>query len=159
MSRSLGVSGIASKARTSEQAWIGPGDEEVGAIVRKIRTRAAQMTGVFNEDLFERLQVARYMPGQEYRPHHDACLEQCDRMGLKRVRRLATFLVYLTDEFEGGGTLFPATGARVRPVRGNAVLFYNTFHTGAVIPDSLHAGEPVLSGVKWIANCWVWFDG
>jgi hypothetical protein len=38
-------------------------------------------------------------------------------------------------------------------------LFYNSdADTGGEIPDSIHAGEPVRSGTKWIANCWVRYD-
>jgi len=43
----------------------------------------------------------------------------------------------------------------VRPRRGSAVYFENTDARGAVLPNSLHAGAPVLSGVKYIATKWL----
>ena len=107
----------------------------------------------------EQLQVVRYGAGQEYRPHLDACVEGCDRVNQPRINRRATLLVYLTDDFEAGSTHFPAIGTRVRPRRGDGVLFYNTdADTGGELPDSLHAGEPVTAGTKWVANCWVRSD-
>lgn len=159
LQRSMTLGNVVSDVRTSEQAWVDTTDESVGDIVTKIRTRTAQMTGIFREDLFEQLQVARYEASQQYKPHFDACIEQCDRDKRERIPRRATLLVYLTDDFEEGSTHFPAIDARVRPVRGDGVLFYNSdADTGGEIPDSMHAGEPVRSGTKWIANCWVRYD-
>lgn len=159
LQRSMTLGNVVSDVRTSEQAWVDTTDESVGDIVTKIRTRTAQMTGIFREDLFEQLQVARYEASQQYKPHFDACIEQCDRDKRERIPRRATLLVYLTDDFEEGSTHFPAIDARVRPVRGDGVLFYNSdADTGGEIPDSIHAGEPVRSGTKWIANCWVRYD-
>ena len=159
LQRSMTLGNVVSDVRTSEQAWVDTDDASVGDIVTKIRTRTAQMTGIFRDDLFEQLQVARYEASQQYKPHFDACVEQCDRDKRERIPRRATMLVYLTDDFEEGSTHFPAIGARVRPVRGDGVLFYNSdADTGGEIPDSIHAGEPVRSGTKWIANCWVRYD-
>jgi prolyl 4-hydroxylase len=159
LARSKTIGDVVSETRTSEQAWVDASEPSAGDIVRKVRARAAQLTGVFRSDLFEQLQVVRYGVGQEYRPHLDACVEGCDRSNTPRVNRRATLLVYLTDDFEAGATHFPAIGARLRPKRGDGVLFYNTdADTGAELADSLHAGEPVASGTKWVANCWVRFD-
>lgn len=159
LTRSKTIGDVVSESRTSEQAWVDVSEPSAGEIVRKVRARAAQLTGVFRSDLFEQLQVVRYGAGQEYRPHLDACVEGCDRANKPRVNRRATLLVYLTDDFEAGATHFAKIGARVRPKRGDGVLFYNTdADTGAELADSLHAGEPVASGTKWVANCWVRFD-
>jgi prolyl 4-hydroxylase len=159
LARSKTMGDVVSAIRTSEQAWIDASDPTVGDVARKVRARAAQLTGVFRPDLFEQLQVVRYGAGQEYRPHLDACVEGCDRVNQPRINRRATLLVYLTDDFEAGSTHFPAIGTRVRPRRGDGVLFYNTdADTGGELPDSLHAGEPVTAGTKWVANCWVRSD-
>ena len=159
LARSKTIGDVVSDTRTSEQAWVDASEPSAGDIVRKVRARAAQLTGVFRPDLFEQVQVVRYGAGQEYRPHLDACVEGCDRANKPRINRRATLLVYLTDDFEAGATHFAAIGTRVRPKRGDGVLFYNTdADTGAELAASLHAGEPVASGTKWVANCWVRFD-
>lgn len=43
--------------------------------------------------------------------------------------------------------------------QGEAVLFYDVTPDG--LPDDMaeHGGCPVLRGVKWAANLWVWNDG
>ena len=43
----------------------------------------------------------------------------------------------------------------MRPQRGSAVYFENTDARGAVIQNSLHAGAPVVAGVKYIATKWL----
>ena len=155
LERSRTLAGV-SAVRTSEQAWIQPTDVDVGDLVERIRARTSQLVGTYREDLFEQLQVVRYVPGQEYRPHHDACVAECDVA--QRIHRRATLLVYLTDDFEAGATYFPKIDARFKPKRGDAVLFYNADAGTGVLDASLHAGEPVLRGTKWVANCWVRYD-
>ena len=155
--RSMTLGDVVSAVRTSEQAWLAVSDDVVGPIVAKLRARAAQLVGVYREDLFEPLQVVRYGPGQEYRPHYDACVVGCAEGS--RIYRRATLLVYLNDEFEEGATHFPSVDIRVRPRRGDGELFYNVdADTGTELDAALHAGEPVLSGTKWVANCWVRYD-
>ncbi len=155
LERSKTLAGVSS-VRTSEQAWIQHADADVGDLVERIRARASQLVGIYREDLFEQLQVVRYVPGQEYRPHHDACVAECS--GAQRIHRRATLLVYLTDDFEAGATYFPKIDARFKPKRGDAVLFYNADAATGVLDASLHAGEPVSSGTKWVANMWVRYD-
>ena len=144
-----------SDARTSTQAWLGEGDPGAGAAVGKLLRTAAALTGVRRRDLLGSVMVARYTPGQEYRPHRDACTRGCDRGA---IYRRATLLVYLNDNYRGGTTSFPGIGRTVRPRAGGGVLFYDTApETGEVIGESLHSGDPVKDGVKYIATVWVSF--
>ena len=140
--------------RTSQTAWIRASENPVA---RKLVLKASQMTGVLDPGKFEDVQVARYLPGQEYRPHYDACVSEkhCPE-GAQRLHRRATFLTYLSDDFEGGETAFPKLDYKVRPVRGSAILFYNT-NPGMTeeISESLHGGLPVRRGTKYIATVWV----
>lgn len=45
---------------------------------------------------------------------------------------------------------------RVTPKRGDAILFYGQTPGGGLDPKSLHGACPVLKGVKWGANLWIW---
>ena len=96
----------------------------------------------------EPLQILRYAPGQEYRPHHDA-LPNTDN------QRTLTMLVYLNDGYEGGETVFLKTGLRVKGAIGDAVLFRNADIFGRPDPDAQHAGLPVRAGQKLIASRWI----
>ena len=96
----------------------------------------------------EPLQVLRYRPGQEYRPHFDAIANDDNQ-------RVMTFLVYLNDDYEGGETEFLSTGLKVRGRKGDGLLFRNAELSGAPDPNSQHAGLPVTAGEKYLASRWI----
>ena len=96
----------------------------------------------------EPLQVLRYRPGGEYKPHFDAL------PGLANQRTL-TMIVWLSEDYEGGETKFMKTGAAFRGRAGDALLFRNASPDGVRDPDSAHAGLPVTRGEKLIASRWI----
>ncbi len=96
----------------------------------------------------ETLQILRYRPGQQYRPHLDAV------PGLANQRSV-TLLVYLNDDFDGGETHFTRLDLSHRGRKGDALLFANCLPDGRPDPMSEHAGLPVRAGVKLIASRWI----
>lgn len=115
--------------------------------VRALNLRIAAATGT---DIAqgEPLQLLRYIPGQQYRPHLDAV------PGLDNQREL-TLLVYLSDGYEGGETHFPEVDLAYRGGIGDALLFRNCGPDGRADPATRHAGLPVRSGVKLLASRWI----
>jgi prolyl 4-hydroxylase len=100
----------------------------------------------------------RYEKGDEFRPHYDWFdpLSPSRREALRRGgQRVGTFVLYLTDVEEGGGTAFPVRDIEVRPRKGKALFFANTNSYGKPDRDTRHAGLPVVKGVKFIANKWL----
>jgi prolyl 4-hydroxylase len=104
----------------------------------------------------EGLQVLHYLPGAEYRPHHDYF--DPSKAGtaaiLKRGgQRVGSLVMYLSTPDKGGGTAFPDVSLEVAPIRGNAVFFsYDRPHP---ITRTLHGGSPVIAGEKWVATKWL----
>ena len=96
----------------------------------------------------EPLQVLRYRPGGEYRPHFDAIPGFANQ-------RILTMIVWLGEDYEGGETLFMKTGARLKGRTGDALLFRNALPDGTRDPDAGHAGLPVTTGEKLIASRWI----
>jgi prolyl 4-hydroxylase len=96
----------------------------------------------------EPLQVLRYRPGGEYKPHFDAI------PGFSN-QRILTMLVWLNEDYRGGETMFMKTGARLKGRAGDALLFRNALPDGARDPDSGHAGLPVIKGEKLVASRWI----
>jgi prolyl 4-hydroxylase len=96
----------------------------------------------------EPLQILRYAPGQEYRPHVDAL------PGDAVNQRIATVLVYLNDDYMGGETSFVETGLTIRARTGDAILFSNT-SDGRPDMRMRHAGLPVRRGTKLVASRWI----
>lgn len=106
----------------------------------------------------EGLQVLRYAEGGEYSAHFDyfdpAKAGSAGHLA-QGGQRVGTLLLYLCDVPAGGGTRFPTLGLELRPKSGSGVYFANVDARGVVDPASLHAGQPVSSGVKYIATKWL----
>ncbi|HEU4958902.1 MAG TPA: 2OG-Fe(II) oxygenase [Sphingomonas sp.] len=118
-----------------------------GPFISIVNRRIAQASGTAPEQ-GEPLQVLRYRAGQEYRAHFDA-LPYSDN------QRIKTVLLYLDDGYAGGKTTFVRTGLSISGRTGDALMFQNTLPDGTIDPLSLHAGEPVLDGVKLLASRWI----
>lgn len=84
----------------------------------------------------EPLQVLRYRPGGECKPHFDAI------PGFSN-QRIMTMIVWLNDDYEGGETMFMKPGAMLKGGIGDALLFRNALPDGRRDPDAGHAGLPV----------------
>jgi len=141
--------------RKSDQAWL---LNDTHSLVLQIAEKIARLTNIPVENQ-EDMQVVHYEPGGFFRTHYDACEGTetfCERMNGLAGPRIWTYLIYLNDEnVTGGETVFPYINKKVTPKKGKCVIFQSTDETGRLIKESLHGGEPVLSGVKWICNKWV----
>ncbi|XP_065867596.1 prolyl 4-hydroxylase 1 isoform X1 [Euphorbia lathyris] len=156
--------GIKSNVRTSSGMFLNP-DEREYPMVQAIEKRISVYSHVPVEN-GERLQILRYEKDQFYRPHHDYF---SDTFNIKRGgQRVATMLMYLSDNVEGGETFFPGAGSgectcggkmvqglSIKPNKGDAVLFWSMGLDGQSDPKSLHGGCEVLSGEKWSATKWM----
>jgi prolyl 4-hydroxylase len=109
------------------------------------RLAAASATAV---ERGEPLQVLRYRPGGEYKPHFDAI------PGFANQRAM-TLLVWLNSDYEGGETHFPTPGLKLKGRAGDGLLFRNTRPDGRRDPAAGHAGLPVIRGEKRIASRWI----
>ena len=145
-------SSTVNEARTSDGMFFDPGEFPVCARVEK---RIASLLGWPLEN-GEGLQILRYGPGAEYKPHYDYFdpAEPGTPTILKRGgQRVASLVCYLNTPAAGGATVFPDAGLDVAPVRGNAVFFsYDRAHPST---RTLHGGAPVTAGEKWVATKWM----
>ena len=138
--------------RTSDGMFFTRGENPVVALVE---ARIAKLLGWPIQN-GEGLQVLRYGPGTEYKPHYDYFdpAEPGTATILARGgQRVATLVIYLQEPGAGGATVFPDLRLQVAPRRGSAVFFsYSQAHPCS---QTLHGGMPVLSGEKWIATKWL----
>jgi prolyl 4-hydroxylase len=118
-----------------------------GPAVHALNRRIAAATGT-EVAQGESLQVLRYRPGQEYKPHFDAVPGEANQ-------RILTMLVYLNHGYEGGETVFLKTGLSFKGNKGDALLFRNTLADGRADEFTQHAGRPVAAGEKLIASRWI----
>lgn len=140
------------EARTSQGMFFDRGQYAVCARVE------ARMAALLHWPLEngEGLQVLRYGPGAEYRPHFDYFDPEQSGTPLILQRggqRVASLVCYLNTVARGGATVFPDLPLEVAPIKGNAVFFsYDRPHPST---RTLHGGALVLEGEKWVATKWL----
>jgi prolyl 4-hydroxylase len=140
--------------RTSQGAMLKRGETE---LIARLEARLAFLAD-WPLERGEPLQVVRYGPENEYRSHYDWFDPELPgpRRHLQHGgQRLATLLLYLNEVIEGGSTEFPLLGLEIRPQKGSAIFFANTDAHGHPDRQTLHAGMPVVQGVKFVANKWL----
>ncbi len=139
-------------ARTSDGMFFERGE---AALVQRIEQRIAALLR-WPPERGEGLQVLRYAPGAQYRPHFDYFdpAHPGTATVLKQGgQRVGTLLMYLQVPRRGGATVFPDVGLEVAPVKGHALFFgYDWPHEST---GTLHGGAPVIEGEKWIATKWL----
>ncbi|EFJ44873.1 hypothetical protein VOLCADRAFT_82641 [Volvox carteri f. nagariensis] len=157
---------VDSEIRTSTGAWLAKGEDE---IISRIEKRVAQVTMIPLEN-HEGLQVLHYHDGQKYEPHYDYFHDPVNASPEHGGQRVVTVLMYLTTVEEGGETVLPHAdqkvsgegwsecakrGLAVKPVKGDALMFYSLKPDGSNDPASLHGSCPTLKGDKWSATKWI----
>lgn len=124
------------------------------ALMRSRISNAIDAPGVF----FEVAKLLHYEPHQEFKLHSDF-LEPASpdlHQALQILgQRVATFLIYLNDDYEGGATEFPKVNLRFKGRKGDALFFLNVNDNGAPDYNSIHAGLPPTRGEKWLFSQWI----
>uniref|UniRef100_A0A0D9VPX6 procollagen-proline 4-dioxygenase n=1 Tax=Leersia perrieri TaxID=77586 RepID=A0A0D9VPX6_9ORYZ len=164
-----GKSGLSvpSEARTSSGMFLAKKQDE---IVTRIEERIAAWT-MFPIENGEPMQILRYGQGEKYEPHFDYIHGR--PYSAPGGHRVATVLMYLSNVKMGGETVFPDSEAKlsqpkdetwsdcaeqgfaVKPVKGNALLFFSLHPNATFDRNSLHGSCPVIEGEKWSATKWI----
>ena len=141
----------------------------------KVRTSRTSDIGMLGHDLIMQLdelmaeaigihwsytdvtQGQRYDLDQEYKAHYDYFIPGtreyqvfCQLGG----QRTWTFMIYLNDVEEGGGTRFRRLEKTIMPEKGKAVIWNNLNPDGTVNPYTIHHGMKVRKGSKHIITKW-----
>lgn len=98
--------------------------------------------------------VFRYKEGESTSPHYDF-FNPLTPNGAMKIgiygQRVATVLMYLNDVEEGGTTSFTELNITSKPIKGDAVIFYNCKPNGDPDLQTMHSGDKVIKGTKWLA--------
>jgi len=123
------------------------------ALVERIMVSSAGMEMMYAEPSV----VLKYTPGQYYKWHYDhiyahnpAIQQQIDQFG----QRIKTAIIYLNDDFKGGNTEFKTPSLKVIPEKGKVLVFNNVDKDNNRLIESIHRGEEVTEGEKWIITLW-----
>ena len=138
-----------SETRTSSTSNLAPNN----LVVKSIHQKIADNLGL-NIKKGEDLQGQKYEPGQYFKEHNDYFSgDAYDKHCLSSGNRTFTFMIYLNEDFEGGGTYFPKLEKTIKPELGKAVVWQNTID-GQPQPDTMHEGTTITKGVKYIITSW-----
>jgi hypothetical protein len=143
------------RTRTNRVASFGL--EETSFLNLVIQSRIGAAIGV-PLSVMEAFAVLNYRPGEQASDHFDyldpaipAYAEEIGRVG----QRIATVLLYLNEDYEGGETAFPELGLQHRGRTGEALAFFSVDAAGGCDPRTLHAGLPPNRGEKWVLSQFV----
>jgi prolyl 4-hydroxylase len=139
-------------ARTSQGMFFARAEHD---LCQRVEARIAALLNWPIEN-GEGLQILRYGPGAEYKPHYDYFdpSQSGTPTILKRGgQRVGTLVMYLNTPKAGGATIFPDVGFEVSAVAGNAVFF--SYALPHPMTQTLHGGAPVIEGEKWVATKWL----
>eukprot|EP00980_Cylindrotheca_fusiformis_P010985 scaffold2526_cov131-Cylindrotheca_fusiformis.AAC.1 len=154
--------------RTSVNSWC-IGECANDPVTRRIIDRISKTTGI-PQEFSEPLQMLQYMPGQQFKEHHDV---DHDSFEIPHGPRLLTFFLYLNDVKEGGatrmvdldyqhdadeteGTSSPPLPLDIVPRKGMALVWPNLNDEDLTTKEerTWHAALPVIHGMKYGANAW-----
>ncbi len=126
-------------------------------VIQLIHARIAATLGL---DVMQQepTNILHYEVGEQYQPHFDYVdpgVAHFQREVMQIGQRVATFLIYLNDDYEGGETAFPRLDWRFKGKAGDALMFWNLDGQGRPDPKTLHAGTAPISGEKWLFSKWV----
>lgn len=144
--------GATSDARNNSNCILHPFEWDV--VVALVRARIAAAAGSIPAHL-EDLSVLHYGLGQRFTRHVDFIGPDFPGFAdivARQGQRVATALVCLNEDFEGGETGFPHLGLKWKGRRGEAIFFWNIDAFGQGDPRTEHAGRPPTSGQKWILS-------
>ncbi|CAH9066055.1 hypothetical protein PSECIP111951_03521 [Pseudoalteromonas holothuriae] len=98
----------------------------------------------------------RYRDGQQYKWHCDYIVPSNPEIRKELAffgQRIATTILNLTDNFDGGETSFKKWNIDVIAKAGQLIQFFSV-ENSQLDPNSVHAGLPVLQGEKWVCTLW-----
>lgn len=130
---------------------------ELDLVTIWVRRRLARALAV-RETQLEESNVLHYLPGQQFGRHFDFIQPNAPAFAselAQKGQRIATALIYLNDDFEGGETEFVMPKLKLRGAPGDALFFSNVGPAGEPDIASLHAGLAPTAGEKWLFSQFV----
>jgi len=130
--------------------------DERDSFVRPLQRRIDTLLGL-DRSQGETLQGQRYLEGQEFITHTDWFQQNSPAWARERDRggqRCFTAMAYLNNVDEGGETDFPELDLAVTPRQGLLLVWNNAGPDGTPNPYTVHAGNPVRRGSKYIITRW-----
>jgi prolyl 4-hydroxylase len=127
-----------------------------GVVMLLLRIKISNTTSIPVPHM-EPPQIFHYSIGEEIQPHYDYLFDGKTAYGSDGSYtgdRLATFLLYLNDGYEGGELEFPYGPFSYKGRPGDGIFFASQ-RDKKPDPKSLHGATPVTRGEKFILSQWI----
>jgi prolyl 4-hydroxylase len=124
--------------------------------IRVLEQRLTDLLGL-RADHGEAIQGQRYLAGQEFKPHVDWYHPTTPIWDVEKEhggQRAFTAMAFLNKVEEGGETDFPLLGIAAEPRPGTLLIWNNADERGIPNEATLHAGNRVSRGTKYIFTKW-----
>lgn len=130
---------------------------EADLVLQLVRERVAAIT-TLPTVAFEPPQIFHYALGEEIKAHYDRLRigdQGYGEGGAYSGDRMATFLLYLNDDYDGGELVFPKVGVTHKGRTGDGIYFAHVDAAGEHERLSLHAALPITRNEKFILSQWI----
>lgn len=124
--------------------------------VADVETRIADLLAI-DRSWGEPLQGQKYAVGQCFKQHADFFYVDQPYWAEYEPhggQRTWTAMIYLNEPDAGGATGFPFLDMEVEPRLGRILIWNNMAEDGSPNPWTMHEGQPVEDGVKYIVTKW-----
>ena len=125
-------------------------------MVAGIETRIAELLGI-ERSWGEPLQGQRYHVGQRFKEHTDFFYidePYWPEYETHGGQRTWTAMIYLNRTERGGATAFKYLDLALEPLPGRMLIWNNMALDGSPNPWTMHEGQPVEAGTKYIVTKW-----
>ncbi|TQE12175.1 hypothetical protein C1H46_002245 [Malus baccata] len=130
--------------RTSSGVFLSASDDKSGTLdVIEEKIARATMVPRTHGEAFN---ILRYEIGQKYNSHYDAF--HPDQYGPQKSQRNGS-------NTDGTYDFRECVGLKVKPRKGDGLLFYSLLPNGTIDMLALHGSCPVIQGEKWVATKWI----
>jgi prolyl 4-hydroxylase len=143
-----------------DEEWLKPNDAKLVSNIRETISELSEKP----ISMLERLHIIRYNEGDYFLPHYDFFSQKNEYSDIVHAisdsddmseQRTESWMLYLNDDFTGGETFFQRENIIIDARKGGIVSWKNICKDGSLNFDSLHSGEKINSGEKWIAITWI----
>ena len=122
--------------------------------ITKFRNIFAEITNTSIMQQETPVYILKYSENDYYFPHIDPFGGIQDFPHPEAGDRLISGILYLNDNYTGGETFFKSEEIKIKGRQGDLLIWYNLNKDGSPNRNTLHSGQPVTYGTKYIVVLW-----
>ena len=147
------VGGMEKDSRVTRQVVLGKQQAVFNKLVNKLWLSVVEPERNVRIEWFEQPVLLNYVKGGHYAAHADAeYFDEQQQLWQRQLDRDLSMLLYINDDFEGGGLKFSHFNFRYAPQVGDLVIFPSDHRY-------MHQAEKVTSGTRYCIVSWAAIEG